>query len=129
MAPEIETHATLMFALSIPGVDLATVVGDSDSADMFADEFALILNEERERNDPENWKPVMVSAIPGPRWVTPATIDRLRYVGEFLGEDVQAVLTVYDEHIRKTGAEPGPWRHRLGEFVWMPYAAAEAPDG
>lgn len=57
----------LFFAVSVPGVD------SSREADDVADELVAILNKGRKRD-----ARVMVSAIPGPQWLTPETLANLR---------------------------------------------------
>jgi hypothetical protein len=68
-------HRTLLVAFVIPGLDGSE---DGDDAEAMADVLCGIINEERERNWPENPQPIGVSAIPAAQWVTTESLGRLR---------------------------------------------------
>ena len=78
-----DSGATLLLAIYIPGhmPDL-----QPDDAELYADVFVGVVNEERVRNggadevgfDTPAVEPVEVSAIPAPQWLTPETLARLR---------------------------------------------------
>jgi hypothetical protein len=55
---------TLLFALIVP-----TANPERDDPEILAHVFTTIINEERERNWPENPQPVRLSAIPTPQWM------------------------------------------------------------
>lgn len=65
--------ATFLFAVWVPDA-----THDLDP-DVTADEFVYMLNQQRMKaGGTDHFKPVEVSAIPAPQWVTPETMDRLR---------------------------------------------------
>jgi hypothetical protein len=69
--------ATLLLALYIPRADRET------NPDQIVDELVAMINEERQRiADEADWhdyyRPIEVSAIPSPQWVTPESLRALR---------------------------------------------------
>ena len=78
---EIVQYRTLLIAFVVPFHEGDEI--DDIDPDIMADEFALMVNEDRQRNAddagrPDYFLPVEVSAIPAPQWVTSETMQRLR---------------------------------------------------
>lgn len=81
--PVMADGAHLFFAVYMPDVDPQD---ENNDPDMIADALVGIINEERVRNagadavgfDSPEVKPVMVSGIPAPQWLTPETLANLK---------------------------------------------------